>query len=282
MTNFDELAVAVNSLNEAFNAPKCDPQAGAVLTEGALIAIRRLANETRNAGEGTEVGKWRRGYDELVRGCKTRPEFLAKFADLTVSLDSAATPPDFSGLCLREASHNALQAANAKVGCRFRLDALLQAGIATGALAMLVGPYGLEASFRAQQAKRAAYASHKDDRADRAHVWDWLQKNRGRYRTDVERVDAIMAGKEVLAQRSTVARWVTEWNREQRSKAYASHKDDRADRAHVLDWLQKKRGRYRTDVERVDAIMAGKGVLAQRSTVARWVTEWNSEQRSKK
>ncbi|MBW8075206.1 MULTISPECIES: hypothetical protein [Metallibacterium] len=217
MANFHELAAAaVNSLSEAFNAAKCDPQEGAALTEAALIAIRRLANEARGADEGTEVGKWWRAYGKLLRGCKTRPEFLAKFAGLTASLDSA-TSPDFVGLCLREASQNALLAASAEVRRQLRLDALQYSGMATGALAMLVNPAGMEACFRARQAKRAADVRHKDNRADRAHVGQWLQENRGRYNTDVERVNAIMAGNEVSAKRSTVARWVTEWNREQRA-----------------------------------------------------------------
>jgi hypothetical protein len=218
MANFHELAVAaVNSLNEAFNAPKCDPQEGAALTEAALIAIRRLANETRDAGEGTEVGKWRRALLALMSGSKSRREFLGKFAALTASLDSA-TPPDFLGLCLREASHNALLAASAEVGRQLRLDALQYSGMATGALAMLSHPDLLEARFRAKQARRAADVRHKDNRADRAHVWEWLRENRDRYQTDVERVNAIMEGREVSTKPSTLRRWVTEWNREQKVK----------------------------------------------------------------
>lgn len=214
----DEFLRAVaDSVGAALAAPKCDPQESAVLIDAAMVAIRKLANEARRADEASSVAQWLRAYRSLAAGCKTRAEFLAKFADLTDS--PWVTPsPDFESLCVDEASRCALLAANPGIGRNARIDALHWCGVATGALAMLSSPDLLRQRFQKAHARQAANVRHKDDRADRVHVWKWLAEHRHQYRTDAERVDAIMGSKQVSKARTTIQRWVTEWNREQREK----------------------------------------------------------------
>jgi len=68
------------------------------------------------------------------------------------------------------------------------------------------------------RAKHAAAARHKDHKADKEHVREWLGKNRQQYSSDAKRIDAIIATKEVSAARATIQKWVTQWNGEQRQQ----------------------------------------------------------------
>lgn len=99
---------------------------------------------------------------------------------------------------------------------------LLQASLFAGALWRMAHTSGdadalAKAAITANSIK-AANARHKDNRADRAHVWKWLAEHRQEYSSDEKRADAIVAGKEVSVQRSTILRWIREYNREQKKK----------------------------------------------------------------
>lgn len=107
-------------------------------------------------------------------------------------------------------------------GAETRHRSLLQAGMYTGILARLVHDEE-EANKRllaalTGRAKHAAAARHKDHKADKEHVREWLGKNRQQYSSDAKRIDAIIATKEVSAARATIQKWVTQWNGEQRQQ----------------------------------------------------------------
>ena len=76
----------------------------------------------------------------------------------------------------------------------------------------------LEAKVRRALAIGALDHRHKDNREDKAHVFRWLAEHRKEYKSDEDRADAIIATKQVSAKRSTVRRWITEWNRAEREK----------------------------------------------------------------
>lgn len=97
-------------------------------------------------------------------------------------------------------------------GSRYR--ELLMAAFAAGALA----GGDSENELRRAISLHALDGRHKDNREDKAHVSRWLTTHRNEYSSDEDRADAIIANHEVSAKRSTVRRWITEWNREMRTE----------------------------------------------------------------
>jgi len=211
------VAKTVEDARKSIDGPRCAPLETAALTNAALIAIRELAKAAGAAGKETMIGQWRRDYDSLAKSSASRAEFLERFVLLTDSFDSTAHV-DLPLLCLIEASKNAAMAAYNEFSRELRLDAFRDAGIAIGALAILLNPAEIESELRRNQSRRLTDARHKDHRADRAHVWQWLEKNRAAYGSDSARADAIIESNQVSLKRSTIARLITEWNREQRNK----------------------------------------------------------------
>ncbi|MBA5686704.1 hypothetical protein [Rugamonas apoptosis] len=61
-------------------------------------------------------------------------------------------------------------------------------------------------------------AIHKDNRADRAHVYDWCDKNMPDYLTMDKAAAAVFETREVAAQLKTIRNWMTSWKRERAGK----------------------------------------------------------------
>lgn len=59
-----------------------------------------------------------------------------------------------------------------------------------------------------------AQARHKDNRANRDHVFAWCDKNMNNYRTMEKAAMALYEAREVLAEHKTIRNWMTEWRRE--------------------------------------------------------------------
>jgi len=84
--------------------------------------------------------------------------------------------------------------------------------IAVGAKSQADMDAAMEAA-RSVLGKQAADGHHKDNRADKRAVFDWLDINREQHKSLESCADAIVAEHLVSAARKTIRTWATEWNK---------------------------------------------------------------------
>jgi len=214
---------------------KAAPKEDARITTAALTALRKLYIEASAITGNPGITAWVDAYSIAANRAKKEKTGIEGFLDLLrhdvdSQFESWWTDSRTENSALNDVffvlqgSRNVFLAADSTAGLRFRLDALIFSGTAAGYLAGRAGEQSqLAASVKvgvneeiSRRAKKAAAASHKDHKADREHVRQWLVQNRASYATDVARIDAIVGGKEVNSARSTIQRWVSEWNRDQK------------------------------------------------------------------